>query len=100
MLAADHLIADQMAFTEAIMQGIPLAEKGKLVTFGIVPTQAHTGYGYIEAGDAIGPGYIVASFKEKPDFEIAAQYVNDGGYYWNSGMFLFRASKYLEALRK
>lgn len=100
VLAADHLIANQRAFTEAVIQAIPLAEKGKLVTFGIAPTEAHTGYGYIEAGDAIGAGYMVSSFREKPDSEVAAQYVNDGRYYWNSGMFLFRASRYLEELKE
>lgn len=100
VLAADHVITDQKAFTEAIMQAIPLAENGKLVTFGIAPTEPHTGYGYIEAGDAIGAGYMVSSFREKPDSELAARYVNEGGYYWNSGMFLFRASRYLEELKK
>ena len=82
------------------MHAIPLAENGKLVTFGIAPTEPHTGYGYIEAGDAIGAGFTVSSFREKPDSELAAQYVSDGGYYWNSGMFLFRASRYLEELKK
>lgn len=100
VLAADHVIADKKAFTEAIMQAIPFAENGKLVTFGIAPTKPHTGYGYIEAGDAIGAGFMVSSFREKPDSELAAQYVSDGGYYWNSGMFLFRASRYLEELKK
>ena len=95
VLAADHVIADQKAFTEAITQDIPLAENGRLVTFGIASTEPHTGYGYIEAGDAIGAGYMVSSFKEKPDSETATQYVNEGGYYWNSGMFLFRANRYL-----
>jgi mannose-1-phosphate guanylyltransferase len=100
VLAADHVIADQKAFTEAIMQAIPLAENGMLVTFGIAPTEPHTGYGYIEAGDKVGAGFTVSSFREKPDSELAAQYVNGGGYYWNSGMFLFRASRYLEELKK
>lgn len=100
VLAADHLITDQNAFTSAILEAIPLAKTGKLVTFGIVPREPHTGYGYIEAGDAIGGGYTVSSFKEKPDPETASQYISDGGYYWNSGIFLFRASCYLEVLRK
>ena len=100
VLAADHLITDQKAFTEAIIEAIPLAETGKLVTFGIVPTEPHTGYGYIKTGEMVGAGYTVSSFKEKPDSEAAVKYVNDGNYYWNSGMFLFRASHYLEALRK
>ena len=67
VLAADHVIADQRAFTEAIMKAVPHAEAGKLVTFGIVPTEPHTGYGYIEAGSAHAGAYEVSSFKEKPD---------------------------------
>lgn len=99
VLAADHVVADQGAFTDAVMKAIPLAETGKLVTFGIVPSEAHTGYGYIEAGEPSKSGYAVVSFKEKPDSETAAKYVSDGGYYWNSGMFLFRASRYLKELQ-
>jgi mannose-1-phosphate guanylyltransferase len=76
-----------------------LAEAGKLVTFGIVPTEPHVGYGYIEAGGTLGDGFDVISFKEKPDFETAARYLKTGGFYWNSGMFLFRASRYLEELQ-
>ena len=98
VLAADHVIADQGAFTDAVMRALPLADAGKLVTFGIVPSEPHTGYGYIEAGEPIEGAYCVASFKEKPDSKIAARYVSHGGYYWNSGMFLFRASRYLEEL--
>ena len=64
VLAADHLIADQTAFTKAVMEAVPLAEKGKLVTFGIVPSEPHTGYGYIKASDEIGAGYKVSYFKE------------------------------------
>ena len=99
MLAADHVVADQAAFTEAVLKAVPLAEAGKLVTFGIVPTEPHTGYGYIKAGDAIDDAYSVASFKEKPDAETAAGYLRDGGYFWNSGMFLFKASRYLDELK-
>lgn len=98
VLAADHVITDQRAFTQAVMKAVPLAEDGKLVTFGVVPTEAHTGYGYIEAGETVADAYKVASFKEKPDPEMAAQYLNEGGYYWNSGMFLFKASRYLSEL--
>ena len=99
VLAADHVIADQEAFTEAVMSAVPLAESGKIVTFGIVPTEAHTGYGYIEAGDSLDGAYSIASFREKPDLETAARYLSEGGYYWNSGMFLFRASRYLQELK-
>lgn len=98
VLAADHVITDQRAFTDAVMEAVPHAESGKLVTFGIVPTEAHTGYGYIEAGESLDGAHFVASFKEKPDSETAAKYLNDGGYFWNSGMFLFRASRYLNEL--
>ena len=98
VLAADHVIADQDAFTDAVKKAVPLAEMGKLVTFGIVPSGPHTGYGYIEAGEPANGVYSVASFKEKPDSVTAADYLGHGGYYWNSGMFLFRASRYLQEL--
>ena len=99
VLAADHVIADQMAFIEAVMKAVPLAEAGKLVTFGIVPTEPHTGYGYIETSVPVADAYEVSSFKEKPDADTAAQYVADGSYYWNSGMFLFKASTVLAELK-
>lgn len=99
VLAADHVITDTDAFIEAIKKAMPLAEQGKLVTFGIVPSQAHTGYGYIKAGAALGDSFLVEEFKEKPDRVIAERYIEKGGYYWNSGMFLFKASKYLEELK-
>jgi mannose-1-phosphate guanylyltransferase len=98
VLAADHVIADQEAFTNTVLSAVPLAEAGKLVTFGIVPSEPHTGYGYIEAGESLSGAYSVASFKEKPDSETASNYLRCGGYYWNSGMFLFRASRYLNEL--
>ena len=81
VLAADHLIADQIAFTKAVMEAIPLAEEGKLVTFGIVPTEPHTGYGYIKARCT---RVIRSPVSGKPDSELAAQYVSADGYYWNS----------------
>jgi mannose-1-phosphate guanylyltransferase len=99
ILAADHVIADQAAFTEAVMKAVPLAEAGKLVTFGILPTEPHTGYGYIETSVSVADAYEVSSFKEKPDVDTAAQYVAEGGYYWNSGMFLFKASTVLAELK-
>ena len=98
VLAADHVIADQDAFTDAVMKAVPLAEKGKLVTFGVVPSEPHTGYGYIEAGKSVDGAYSVASFKEKPDSSTAAEYLDHGGYYWNSGMFLFKAGRFLQEL--
>jgi mannose-1-phosphate guanylyltransferase len=99
VLAADHVIADQKAFTESVMRAVPLAEDGKLVTFGIVPNEPHTGYGYIKAGNAVACAFEVSSFKEKPDVDNAARYVADGSYYWNSGMFLFKASSFLGELK-
>ncbi|PCJ37027.1 MAG: mannose-1-phosphate guanylyltransferase/mannose-6-phosphate isomerase [Moraxellaceae bacterium] len=100
VLAADHDIRDQAAFTAAVQRAIPLAEQGKLVTFGIVPTEAHTGYGYIRRGNSVSDGFEVKEFVEKPDATAAQGYLDSGEYYWNSGMFLFRASRYLQELRQ
>ena len=99
VLAADHVITDVDSFTESVKKAMPLAEQGKLVTFGVVPYEPHTGYGYIKAGAESGDGFSVDSFKEKPDQATAEAYVEQGGYYWNSGMFLFKASRYLEELK-
>jgi mannose-1-phosphate guanylyltransferase len=98
VLAADHVIKDEALFTKAVMDGIPLAESGKLVTFGIVPQEPHTGYGYIRKGEHQGAGYAVDAFVEKPSGEVAKEYLDSGDYFWNSGMFLFKASRYLEEL--
>lgn len=103
VLAADHLINDIPAFHKAIAEAEKLAEQGKLVTFGIVPDRAHTGYGYIRRGDTVSSaseGFEVAQFVEKPDLAKAQEYVDSGNYYWNSGMFLFKASRYLQELEK
>lgn len=99
ILAADHVIQNENAFVDAIKKAIPLAKDGKLVTFGIVPQSAHTGYGYIERGKANDSGFEVNKFVEKPNKETAQGYVDSEKYYWNSGMFLFRASRYLEELK-
>jgi mannose-1-phosphate guanylyltransferase len=101
VLAADHLIADRMAFHQAIAEAEKLALQDKLVTFGVVPDSAHTGYGYIRRGVALDEaesGFAVAQFVEKPDASTAQQYVDSGEYYWNSGMFMFKASRYLQEL--
>ena len=99
VLAADHLIQDPLTFQHTVLSACPLAEAGHLVTFGIVPTHAETGYGYIQKGDALGEvGFTVSRFVEKPDAQTAAAYVESGEYCWNSGMFLFRASRYLDEL--
>ena len=100
VLAADHVIQDEDAFREAVIRAIPLAEAGKLVTFGIVPSAPHTGYGYIKRGKDLGEGFEVDAFVEKPSSDVAQDYFSSGDYYWNSGMFLFRASTYLEELKK
>ncbi|WP_421312038.1 mannose-1-phosphate guanylyltransferase/mannose-6-phosphate isomerase [Aeromonas veronii] len=100
VLAADHLIKQDCVFREAVIQALPLAENGKLVTFGIVPTKAETGYGYIHRGVQFESslGYKVDAFVEKPSLAVAEQYLAQGGYYWNSGIFMFKASRYLEEL--
>ena len=99
VLAADHLIKDVEAFQTCIQTALPLAQNGKLVTFGIVPTHAETGYGYIEQGIDVGVGgFKVSRFVEKPDLVTAQEYLANGSYFWNSGMFMFRASRYLEEL--
>ena len=100
VLTADHEIPDQQAFTDVVEQALPLAAEGKLVTFGIVPTHAATGYGYIRRGAASGNGYIVDEFVEKPDQSTAESYLAEDSYYWNSGMFMFRAQAYLDELGK
>lgn len=99
VLAADHVIKDEQAFVAAINAAEPLAKDNQLVTFGIVPTSAHTGYGYIKTGDRCGDGFRVDQFVEKPDLATAECYVDSGSYLWNSGMFLFKASRYLEELK-
>lgn len=99
VLAADHVIRDETAFTASVQQAITHAEAGKLVTFGIVPTHAETGYGYIRRGAEQGGAFAVAQFVEKPDVATAERYLASGEYYWNSGMFLFRASRLLAELK-
>ena len=101
ILPADHVIADEQALAEAVTIAAALAADGYLVTFGITPTHAETGYGYIEGGEALGSGAMaVATFREKPDAATAAAYVADGRHLWNSGMFLFRAARYLAELQQ
>jgi mannose-1-phosphate guanylyltransferase/mannose-6-phosphate isomerase len=103
ILAADHLIQNQSAFHTGLARAQQLAEQGKLVTFGIVPQTPHTGYGYIKSGASLSNnglhvGFDVAAFVEKPDLVTAQDYVSTGDYFWNSGMFMFKASAYLNAL--
>ncbi|GAB5378852.1 MAG: mannose-1-phosphate guanylyltransferase/mannose-6-phosphate isomerase [Aliiglaciecola sp.] len=103
VLAADHLIKENKAFHKAIQHANELAEQGKLVTFGIVPDCAHTGYGYIRKGEQLNQaetGFAVSQFVEKPDLDTAKSYLANGDYFWNSGMFMFKASRYLQELQK
>lgn len=99
VLPSDHLIRDVAHFHQAIQQASSIAEQGKLVTFGIQPTAPETGYGYIKAVAGEG-ARAIERFVEKPDLATAETYVTSGQYYWNSGMFLFRASRYLEELER
>ncbi len=100
VLAADHLIEDVTAFHASINRALPFAESNQLVTFGIVPTAPETGYGYIKSGESEGEAFRVEEFVEKPSLELAEAYLASGNYFWNSGMFLFKASRYLEELKK
>lgn len=99
VLAADHVIEDTRSFQESILQASYLAEQGKLVTFGIVGDKPETGYGYIKRGKPFEEAFVVERFFEKPDYETAKKYIASGDFYWNSGMFLFKASRYLEELK-
>ena len=103
VLPADHVIRDVPTFQEAIRVALPAAEQGKLVTFGIVPSAPETGYGYIQraaTGESIGGAHVIARFVEKPSAEKAAQFLKSGDYFWNSGMFMFRARRYLQELAR
>ncbi|KIM09172.1 MAG: mannose-6-phosphate isomerase [Sulfurovum sp. PC08-66] len=92
---SDHLIKDEKSYQNAVARAYELATQGYLVTFGIAPTFAETGFGYIEA-----QGEEVKAFHEKPDFNTATRYLQAGNYYWNSGMFCFKAALFLEELQK
>jgi mannose-1-phosphate guanylyltransferase / mannose-6-phosphate isomerase len=103
VLPADHVIRDVPAFQKAVRTALPAVQQGKLVTFGIVPSSPETGYGYIQRGTetAAGAGlFQIARFVEKPNLERAQEFLKSGDYLWNSGMFMFRASRYLQELEK
>ncbi len=101
VLPADHVIGNLTAFHQAIAQAATLAEQGFLVTFGIVPNEPETGYGYIKRDTMqLGDAFKVASFVEKPDLETAKRYLQSGDYFWNSGMFAFTAGSFLKELEK
>jgi mannose-1-phosphate guanylyltransferase len=100
VLPADHVITDVDALRVAIDKAVSAARSGKLVTFGIVPTRAETGYGYIERGDADNEWFTVERFVEKPDAPTAERYIETGRYLWNSGMFVFGAGSFLSELER
>jgi len=95
VLPSDHLIKDQKEYERVVNEAREFAEDGYLVTFGITPSSPKTGFGYIEAD-----GYSVKAFHEKPDFQTAKEYLKKGSYYWNSGMFCFKAGLFLDELKK
>lgn len=100
ILPADHLIRDEQAFAAAVAEARGLAAQGYLVTFGITPERAETGFGYIEQGAPLGNGFRVARFVEKPDQATAQSYLDSGKYLWNAGMFCFQAATVLQELER
>jgi mannose-1-phosphate guanylyltransferase/mannose-6-phosphate isomerase len=100
VLPADHVIRDVAAFQAAVRTALPIVQQGGLATFGIVARSAHTGYGYIRRGAPVGAVHRIDAFVEKPDAARAKSFVDSGEYYWNSGMFVFQARRYLEELER
>jgi mannose-1-phosphate guanylyltransferase/mannose-6-phosphate isomerase len=103
VLPADHVIEDGAAFRDAVERAVTLVSQGALATFGIVPKTPETGYGYIRRGEQVagcGDCYKVARFVEKPDADTAQGFLDEGGYYWNSGMFMFHAERFLKELQE
>ena len=95
---SDHIIRPDDVFIKSVKQAIDMASQGKIVTFGITPDKPETGYGYIQTGSPCGCGYVVESFREKPDRDTAKKYLADGNYYWNSGMFAFTIGCFMEEI--
>jgi mannose-1-phosphate guanylyltransferase / mannose-6-phosphate isomerase len=103
VLPSDHVILNEQVFVEIVQAASKVAADNQLVTFGIEPTSAHTGYGYIRAGasfDGEARAHSVQAFVEKPDAATAGRFLSEGGYYWNSGMFMLKASTYLDELAR
>jgi mannose-1-phosphate guanylyltransferase/mannose-6-phosphate isomerase len=100
ILPSDHLIEHSAAFKEDAEKAHSLADEGYLVSFGISPRGPDTGYGYIETGPECSPGYLVASFHEKPDLKTAKGYLEKGNFYWNAGIFTFKVKAFMEAMLK
>lgn len=103
VMPSDHVIADTAQFVADVRAAAKVAATGRLVLFGVTPTEPHTGYGYLSKGAPVsgsGGAFEVASFFEKPDLETATRYLADGGFYWNSGIFVLHARTFLEELQK
>ena len=102
VMPADHLIADLPSFEASVKEAVLLSDQGYLVTFGIYPTHAETGFGYIRQGTPLteNGGFKIAEFVEKPDEATAVKYLESGEYHWNSGMFCFQAARFLESLSR
>lgn len=100
LLPSDQFIEDSDIFYKAIVDGVELASKGYIVTFGIEPNTPHTGYGYIKVTKQIGPAFLVERFVEKPSLGLAKTYLEEGNHFWNAGIFLFSAEKMLEYCKK
>lgn len=100
VLPSDHQVEPLAEFNRAVQQAIACAEAGHLVTFGVAPNRPETGYGYIKQGKALSQGFEVNRFVEKPQEAAARAMLQEGGFFWNSGMFLFKASVYLQELKK
>ena len=100
LMPADHAISKMPQFHAALRSAVQLATQGSLVVFGVVPTSPHTGYGYIRQGAPEGEAFVVERFVEKPNLETAKGFVAAGGYFWNSGIFVFRADRYLSELQR
>lgn len=100
VVPSDHLIKDKTKFSEAVLKGEKLAKQGYLVTFGVEPHYPETGFGYIKTSDSIENGFKVKEFVEKPDTNTAENYVNSNSHFWNSGIFMFKASVLIDELKK
>ncbi len=102
VMPSDHIIKDSAAFLQVVQKSVSAANDGYLITFGIVPNAPNTGYGYIKQAEAIANSnlFLVEKFVEKPSKDKASEFILQGGYSWNSGIFMFKASNYLAELKK
>lgn len=100
VMSSDHMIQDTLGFAQSVQAAVQVAKEGKLVTFGVKPTYAETGFGYIQKGESLASslGFKIAQFVEKPEHKTAQKFVESGNYFWNSGMFLFSAATFLQEL--